>query len=129
MKVSELIEDLKNRPSGAELIVVVPDSQFHPTLGVESVVPESNEKAVLLMARSEEPTHPEFTPPRNWAHKVEARKSEADGKYELLQDGKILLSGIDTEHDAEMCTHAFLEGMKTFGELFRPDWPDFRRPL
>jgi len=52
MRVCELLEDLKDCPLDANLMVAVPDAHSGHVLELESVVKEQNEPVVIFLARS-----------------------------------------------------------------------------
>lgn len=114
MKISEIIEELKNRPETAQLFVVIPEMANHP-LQVESIAKHGLDETVIMVAQSTEALcggKPEEPAPLKWAHNIDSRKSETGDKYELIVDGDVRFSGIETEHDAKMCMEIFAVGVQ-----------------
>ena len=122
MTVSELVEELKNSPSNAQLLVV----EGGNLTAITSVVKEKSEKAVVLMGEAFDVTGRDTACRLLKEAMAHGRifntqisdSPEHPGKFIVGIDGKIGIGGeFDTQQEAKACVRGFVMGFNLGGGI------------
>jgi hypothetical protein len=109
MKVSELLADLKNRADQAQVIVIESDA-VDKILTIESVVKESNEKAVVLMGKSGKNRTFDEALVRGSNERHSIKILESGDQFQVSIDGSTLLPRFETPKDAKLFVQGYTVG-------------------